>query len=463
MKNLELIISRYLDGELTPKEEQLFQRLLQESPEAEAMLRQMEDIRSVARFLPALTPLSAEAESALFQQLFIEKSVEQNQRGIVPVLFRLTESAREKAGSLVPALLLIFTLGGGVWFALDRTGADRTTMLADGLSAATTLSTADAITPNHLESQKAEINAFGEKNKVSEKRLPEYISSVPVGIAIANNAQAEILPTDNRSNSTSDSYDDQKQKNRPLINEEASQTRTSEVPYANNVSEDLEGPNSPTVPEHQALFAENTLSLTQPSLPAPSTSKVSNRLRASYHHGVAASMIDKSLIAAQDLNVRIDGRLNDQHRLSLAVGQSPLLVWERTRTQTQIQTLSIENGEKKGSRTATSPYSSYVQSQRFDDELWAGIGYGYALLNNDLVRVEAGVNLGVGEHSFRYGVELPASIGITDKLALDILPFASRVVPYNQQVRGVSPTEEEQTLDFTTFGAQVGLSLSIGE
>ena len=448
MQDLELTISRYLDGELTSQEEQLFQKILQESPEAQALLRQTEEIRSVARLFPALTTPSAHTENRLFQQLFVEEPVEEGKRGIIPLLSRITESAWERAGSLVPAVLLIFTLGSGLWFAFNQGSEPQAESIANRLHAPTTFSTTD----NQLPSDAIATEAYASDSTPASKiknNLPNYIASVPV--RIVHHTQEGTAPALIVDSAAGNQIIDNNHVKEPLNEYEQSTSTSPEIPFAQN--QDHENPSSSIATTDKPQIVDNALSLPSSSLTLPTPSKSSGRLRASYHHGVAASVVDNNFIAAQDLNIRVDGRLNDQHRLSLAVGQSPLLVWER-------QNVVAENDEKKGPQTAS---GSYTQSQRFDDELWAGVGYGYALVKNDLIRLEAGVNLGVGERSFRYGVELPASIDITDKLALDITPFASRVAPYNQQVQDVSQTEEEQTLDFTTVGAHIGLSLSIGK
>jgi hypothetical protein len=81
--------------------------------------------------------------------------------------------------------------------------------------------------------------------------------------------------------------------------------------------------------------------------------------------------------------------------------------------------------------------------------------------------VEAGVNLGAGEHALRVGVELPARIRVASRVSIDVVPFVNRVTPYDQEIAGREINRynhiEERTPTMTSFGAQLGISFDIGK
>ncbi len=443
MKDLENTILRYLDGEMTPAEELRFREQLQGSPEAREMLREFQEIRSVARLFPSLTPPTPEVEGLLFQRLFQEETVEEKERAVLPLLHRLGASVRSRAGMLVPALLLLLATGTGLLFVL--TGPDQP------VSGNGTIAGAIQAPTLPLSSSR-EQHPDGQTDIASAPLPPESNSIRQTGPSVEQSASAAgpaepVLPEAER-----------------FIEDEElpSGKQSTDIPYASANTLDKDADVAETNPQPEEEDVTSAVERTSiPSLladipPPPelsSPNRSERRLQASYRHGVAASVLENDVLAAQDLSIRIEGHFAGQHRVSLAVGQSPLLVWEREMKVTNIE-------DEKGSRTAS---ISYNRSTRFESEMWAGVGYGYALLDEDRIHVEAGVSAGIGEHSFRYGVELPVGIDLNEKLALNVVPFLSRIAPYDQQVQEVNRTVEEQTLDFTTFGAQVGLSFSIGK
>ncbi|MGE3800304.1 MAG: anti-sigma factor [Candidatus Kapaibacterium sp.] len=454
MKELEKNILRYLDGEMTPQEEAEIQQLLLESSDARHMLREFEDIRSAARLFPTLTQPTPEVESLLFQHLFEEESIEEEEderRAILPLLYRISASMRSTA-ILVPALLLIIATGTGLF--LTSNNPDESINAANQTIAAAiqppslpqSVETSSASTAEISPDMAAEttLPSLSTKSGVSTQPIKPSVQYVE---RIGEDVTIRGFKSTQDSNTLSTDVAD------PLPQPEEN------IPFAENNPTITANPNDVSFrldqEDNGGDKAELPRQLIDPSLLStidpPEENRAERGLTASYRHGLAASVLDNEVLTAQDMSIRIDGHIGGQHRLSVAVGQSPLLVWKRKAQAT--------TKDEKGSSTASITYN---QSSRFDGELWAGVGYSYAMVENNRIRVEAGVSAGVGEESFRYGIELPSSVVVNDRLSVNVVPFLSRVAPYDQQLHDVSQTETEQTLDFTTFGAQIGVSFALG-
>ena len=448
MKELEQNILRYLDGNMSPGEEAAFQEKLRESSEAREMLFQFEQIRSAARLFPSLSQPAADVESLLFQRLFEEEEIEEEEeRSPLPFLYRLSSTIRSSA-VLVPALLLLLATGTGLL--VMQNSPEETISRNEGVVAAVE-GMSPVVTP--VETDNNGKNTLLRSESATEALALRPQRSAPRAV-VTRSAQDKVSPSreiitpqNSDPKPQEETFTPPKVEDTPtyppyaVISPSSPQTDRTESARQDVLEESSQTPNP-------SLLAEVPV-----PLPYPATKRSGRSLTASYRHGMAASVLEDEVMTAQDMSLRIEGHLGKQHRLTLAVGQSPLLVWEQ---KTEI---TVSQNEK-GARTAS---VSYNQSNRFDKELWAGVGYGYAVVDDKLVRLEAGVNAGFGEESFRYGLELPASLNLTDNLSLNVVPFISRVAPYDQQIHEVKELEEEQRLDFTTFGAQVGIAFSIGK
>lgn len=440
---------------MTPQEEAEIQQLLLESSEARQMLREFEDIRSAARLFPTLTQPTPEVESLLFQHLFEEEPLEEEEeekRAILPLLYRISASMRSTA-IVVPALLL--TIATGIGLLWTSNNPDESLNAADQTIAATIQPPSFPLSVESSSVSTIEIGAdVGTEITAPSLSTKREVSTQPTKPSVRyverRGEEITIGGFDSAQNLNTSSTDVANPLPQPEESIQFAANNPTTTASPNDVSLHLDreenGSDKAELP-HQ-LIDPSLLSTIDP----PEVNRSERGLTASYRHGVAASVLDNEVLTAQDMSIRIDGHIGGQHRLSVAVGQSPLLVWKRE--------ARVTIKDEKGSSTASITYN---QSSRFDGELWAGVGYGYALVENNRIRVEAGASAGVGEESFRYGIELPSSVTVNDRLSVNVVPFLSRVAPYDQQLHDVSQTETEQTLDFTTFGAQIGVSFALGK
>ena len=117
MTEIERLISRHLDGELTPLEETRLRKLLVESPDARALLREMTVLARAARRTPGLHVPGAGMESRLFERLqqeglYQEKPVAMEQNVSTPDGRRKSPMLAVLRGALVCAMLIAI-IGGG--------------------------------------------------------------------------------------------------------------------------------------------------------------------------------------------------------------------------------------------------------------------------------------------------------------------------------------------------------------
>lgn len=461
MNDLEHKINQYLDGELSPTELDEFRELLDSSEEAHRLLGSMELIRSAARSFPTLSVPDPALESTLFQELFaeedwapvqVEEEEDRRRAGVIP-LFRsgvegIAAFGLGRTALVLPALLLLILVGE------RAVNGDAPTDATEAIA---------AVTPQ-------------ENTPVVEDR-PQVAASAGMSSVVEN-----VSPTGSESGlrnfSATAKRDDPPQE---MLSEENGIGGTEEK------NEDVDGAVEP--PTQSDILPENAFASDdneprqkaadiprdeQPRFdawefdrPESDNSHGTSFLSASYRHGVATFFGERESVLAsgQDLNLRIEGQVAERHRLSVVVGASPVLVAERTYT---IHT-SVSPDEK-GPGTPTTASVTSEESNRVDDEVWAGVGYGYTIFEGKGFRVEAGVNAGLGEQSARYGLELPTRINVTDRIGVELVPYITRIVPRDQEIRDSEFTGdrfdqfgEEWTPNSTSIGAQIGLSFSFGE
>ena len=449
--DIESRVHRYLDGELTPQELLEFNELLGSSEEVRDLVREFELIRSTARAFPRLTAPDPTVESGLFQMLFVDDEPveeEENRRraALVPLLRQglagIASTGFRRAAMALPVVLLLFLFAED---AFDRSAEEKA-------PAATSRTIAQQIDPDFASPQRPWIvrdnSPATEQGRTEQKsvvltveRSPEVRLSVNSGLhsGAADGARESSVGGRNETDEKKDLIEDENAFawSRPTDDREE------------NSSE-----RAPTEPDFNELFAE----FEDPRFADNRGEEGSGSLSASYRHGVA-TFIGAEENVGQEMNLRIDGELSGGHRVSLSVGSSPLLVSERTFT---LRSGINEKGDPE-------PASVSVEDgSRIDDEFWAGIGYGYRLFEGEKLSLEAGVSVGLGTSTARYGVELPARVSVTDRIDLEIVPSLTRITSRDEEVRArddaFDPNRfgEEWTPSTTSIGLQAGISLSLG-
>ncbi len=446
MKNypydIESRANRYLDGELSTQERAEFRELLDSSQEVRRLLHELELIRSTARSFPTLTAPDPTVESGLFQMIFaedelVEEEEHRRRMAFFPLLRQgvasFASTAIGRTAMALPALLLLLFVGEKTFNnSTEPIGTDRPPVIAQ-------------FSPNQAGLDHPHIVLLEEDRLAEEPILVPRItapsSATVPGTASADPATAVTDPPIEAQNKPSE---------RPAIEPEAPESpppSLQENAFADLGNTRAEYSSSPPLDE---LFDD----FEDPRGPANS-----GFLSASYRHGLSTFVGTEGNIG-QDMSFRVDGELAGGHRLSLSVGSSPLLVSERTYT---LQSGVNEKGDP-------GPASVEVDNgARIDDELWAGIGYGYTIFEGQHVSLEAGLTLGLGTSTTRYGLELPARFSLSNRLDIEVVPTLTRVMPRDQDIHAqdseFNPNRfgEEWTPTTTSIGLQAGISLAFGE
>lgn len=478
-----------MDRELSPEEEGTFHRILSESAEARRLLREMESIRSAARRVPALTVPPPQVESSLFQQLFAEETELQEEedsvdRKPVPLFARISATAR-RSGMFAAATLLVGFIGWGTF----RIAGNADVAAGEAVAAAVVPSGPAPQGAAGTEPEAAAntstvtgINAGrtqSEVRKREEKKETIGLRNV-AATRTSGSSPSSLRREESASKPEIEAAEEAPGRSLPFaLNDPASVTAMPEVDSWPPRSLNLQ---TLAAPENDALatsernaemrsqeFSDPDVAPVRSPLTyavAPSRKEESQTISASYRHGLSYLEKSGSEFTTQDFSLRVEGRFDNRHRLSLAVGQSPLLVERTART---MPTGIALNPDGKGPAITSSEQVEHFS--RVADEVWAGIGYGYALVAAERVRLEPGINFGVGERSLRISAELPIRYRLTDRFSLDFVASVSRVQPHDQITRDVDReydrasflhVDEEQHPVFTSMGASIGLSFDLG-
>jgi hypothetical protein len=404
-------------------------------------------------------------ESQLFQQLFAEEQSgesDNRRRRAIPLLARVSESLRRRSVELVAASLLTGALLGGALFVNSNRIQPKEAHpalagpLADGRSTPgwaerdPALENEREATSGAIQVRVSPTTDLGRTDNHDEEVDPGA-RSVPVPVPDRVATTLVTLRSDFAPNGS--------------INERGycaippSRTRAVDPPDHADVAtlDESDGGRDRTgrmSPDHADHF--RTASTLQRA--ADGTSWLS----ASYRHGFSAVAdydYGKDIVAAQEMSVSIEGRIAQDHILSLSVGQRGVLRNSRT-----YRRATSSNGKEKSGPSTSSSLSR--EESELAPELWAGIGYDYAVARIGNVEIEAGAQVGVGEKSMRYGVELPASVAVTDNISAEVVPFMARITPYNQSIHTAELSDpstfgEERTPAVTTFGAHLGITVRI--
>ncbi len=493
MKNLEQLISRYLDQELTLQEEEALRHLLDSSAEARETLQQMEALRVIARRLPGLTQPSIAVENELFQKLFIEESeeVEETNRRPVPspLLYRIADIARRRVGTLVPALTLLVAVGVSLWAFIANTNSDGPQIAAVTENIGTSNPIASSIAPitsssqtvrpsEHPESLTETVNAASSATSVSIAQHSAYTNHVQPenfhpnssaeNIDVSSNDDTHINTATAQSNlaavSTPQETDVRSAEAQwppvQLLESQEKRAEDNSTALARNKTSENE-----TSVSEEIIFASRDSDTDAERNFYAYHQEPKNAIAASYRHGLSYIQGDSKEFSAQDFSIRVEGRFQERHRISLALGQSPLLI---ERTTTTLPTGIAADPDKQGPTIAS---ERIEYSSRLIDEVWAGIGYGFAVVSSKSIRIEPGLSFGVGEESIRFGAELPIRYRLNNRFSIDLVASMSRVEPHDISQQDVDReydqtfflhVDEEERAAFTSLGAHIGLSIDIG-
>lgn len=403
MSEIERLISRHLDGELTPAEQLRFHKLLAESPDARALLREMTVLGRAARRTPALHQPGRRMEDRLFARLHTEgyrpgaSSVPGAsvaiKAGVADVVY-----TRLRQVALVAAML-IAVIGGGyllddhvtmrTGLAEKRSAVNPTAMPGlPGNEALATASSAGIQSPAAGRAREAVTGNAG----TGHRSMRHNASATPLAPSYA-----EQYPVFARFMSTQD---------------------TSTSSSHSDVSVDGEPARAlPVVP----VFPDASLHV--------SGSGGGQQWMASIRGGVAS--VGSSDQRAQELNMRIAMQVDGGHQIALLVGSGPAVAETRHENTGIGMSIPAPPGDLPSGRVMPRdvplPLPEYELSLR--SEAWFGLGYNYSIDVTDNFSIEPGIRAGVGSTTWRMGLELPLRYRMNERMSMECALSATRVQP----------------------------------
>jgi hypothetical protein len=438
VSNLELLISRYLDGELSDVERQELNLLLDQSPEARSLLREMLAVSRSARTLPQLDTPSNDTQHALFMQLqaegFAGEHLEhaQSPAGQSPQAIGRTNGAFRRSVAVV-AVLLIGLLTTSYWSAQLSNTADPSQMAAveGDMPRFRFDPTRDAVASFSTQTAESVITT-------AQLRVPHQTTAGRIQRVLGSNEP--IAPERNTT----------------------ANTRADRVADGSDSSAQTQRPSEQIGTEVSPLLADDAPA--RIILPPVDDEDDGVMLSAAFLPAGMAYVGNGQ--SANELTVRVDATIAGRHNFSVIGGRSPV-VTERTAVPVFSSIVSSNSDESSSPRSKQSKQSDLT----LGNELWVGAGYTYTVAKSNGVEVGLGVTGAVGERSWRVGGELPIRYRVTESISLRCVPSLTRVIPRDETSKmlllddaesGALYLGNESPTAFTSVGVQMGFSIDFG-
>jgi hypothetical protein len=444
VSELETLIAKYLDGELSAAEQTELRRTLASNPEAAEIYRELRAIRRAARRAPGLRPPSRATEDALFRQLRLE-----GLRDTPTPAQPASASASPRRTIAVTASLLLAAFVAIASLVLLRTEAPTANIAVAGrvVSSQPQEPTADATHPSASSSTRA------------ERRASALATTSP--IAHASEASAIVS---RRHVSGPDSTD-------AVIAEPSvpSGTNPAVAPPAqanadaDSLRTDLAAELATSTPDTARDVASPAI---LPIVPGRAASMVSANVR------FGTSLIDRaSGQRADELSAGVTIDLGRGHHLALLGGRAAAVTEERaTNTHTVQARASVAETKDGGARLAQVEGTPQPYDVEVGKEWWIGAGYDYSMFASGPFEVGLGVRGGIGPRSLRVGAELPVRLNVSRRFALELVGSATRVVPHDrarsqESIESASDgfvySTASEHASFSTFGVAAGIRIAL--
>lgn len=519
MAHLEHLISRYLDADLTAGEREEIDRLLAESPEARAHLRETMAIARAARRMPLLDRPNEGLEQRLFQRLQAEGLHAPGAEVPTPVVVPPSALGRgwySMLAGVIAVLLLLIGIGG--MMRQSGTLADDVRVYRDvaangsGHSAAIDPANpgtavpnqsnvqrtapaspvvADANAPHVAASSVAPSSAIPELSHIaSPVSSPRIASSHPASSSRARRNAASLHGASPNAPSSRDAAANLgPSRTAPVVNGKAARVEgvpnaaatvpngvppTNEVPAVNDVPAANGASGNPTsiaanvVPStiDPAVLLRSQSTVNDQPAPMPSGSA---RWSASLRGGVA-TMGGVDAVTARELDVKVGLRVGSSHQISLVVAMGP------TASQVSLENTGKTIGTSSIARDSYArTHESVVASaagvdQSVKSEAWIGVGYNYSLPLGGALSLEPGARIGTGASAWRIGAELPLRFRMSPTMSLECAGSLARVMPFGMASDRTRADladsyvyyESTQPLAVTTYGVQLGMRIDFG-
>jgi hypothetical protein len=224
----------------------------------------------------------------------------------------------------------------------------------------------------------------------------------------------------------------------------------------------------PVLPE-DTMLAQSEVPKQQIPVPPPIVGGVSQEpgiFATAFRPGVSYIGRGDGAVSTE-VNLRLDARLGQGHRLSLVMGRGASVLETRHQsTGIYVSRVSPPTGSSTPAPELVSvrPYQMEVKQ-----ELWAGVGYNYTLALGKF-GVGIGGVVGSGADAWRLGVELPVSYRITDRISVEAAAQATHILPHNGSVTrftvdnsadGLLYQGETARPEFTSVGGELGIRVDL--
>jgi len=456
--NLDDIISRHLDGELTPAEQAWLFAAISESPELAAQVHDAVLTARAARRTPALHQPLPQVTNTLFQRLAAEGLNRGLPVSVPPIsaspqrrrIFYPRLSIRTATLAVVFGLFAAIVVGDGVFnrtfngaFNAPLTNrAGREAMAAAAIPPVAISNSQLVDSPVPLTSANVRTDAKPEKDAVWE--------AIPTASEQPTVAQ-QIQPEVDRGNDGDGEY------------------LTSDLPSPT--------PTLATAVSQQGMKPSSEVE-SKPPQQSPA-SQVSQEREQEQGGGisVAASsgvsyVLKGAGITRQETAINVAIAFNNNHSISVVGGYSPGLrkvddaLAMASEFQSTSTTSSTDNTESVNTGGLQRDSKAATQRAAESSEPWIGVGYNYSMALYRDIAVAPGVVAGAAATSWRVGAELPVRYCLARTVSLELVAAASYVRPYPEQGGGFDFTDDANryhyygTPDqaaFTAVGVRLGV------
>lgn len=448
--NLDDIISRHLDGELTPAEQAWLTAAISESPQLAAQLHDAVLTARAARSTPALHQPLPQVTSALFQRLAAEGLNQPLPVSASPQR-RRTPYFRTAVLAGVLGLFAAIVIGDGA-FNSNFNGAFNASAIN---RAGRELAIAAVVPPVATHGQ----------------QLTEW----PAGLPLAGS------PTEVRSGSKTARGGNRITLSQPAVAQQA------QPQIANTIASTIDGERGDSttdlpvaMPTLGAALSQQEMGPTsKPELPQhqPISQAIQESQQGQGGISVSASsgvayVLKGAGITRQETAIKVAIAFNNHHSISLVGGYSPGLrtvddalaaaaVFQPTST-----TSSADNTESVNTGGLQRDSKAAMQRGAGSSDPWIGLGYNYGVALYRNLEVAPGVVAGAAATSWRVGAELPVRYHLAKRVSLELVAAANYVRPYPEQGRGFDFTDDANRYHyystpgqaaFTAVGVRLGM------
>jgi len=441
--DLEYLIARYLDGELTLAERDRLRLLLAESPDARALFREMSALSQAARRTPLLHGPPAHLENALFAKL--------RQEGLhapalptasAPVAVAPRWYGGRMLRSVMAGVAVMMAFIGDSYLCKEGAFQLGSPMVKGG-------------SPAYADRGTMAVAPFV---------APPAGSPAPVraaaSVARRRFAAAQSAPAGPRQIRQSDTLS-------PLS--PGTPVEDPGLPLAS-----LE--NTPNVDTMRAPTDNIVIPVEQPIQPMSAETGRSSHFAASFRPGVA--IIDRGeRTVAREVNVQIGMETAGGHQFSVIVGSAPALT--ETRRANTYQSLSssvravvpdegMAPHPESGMELASVDIPAYELKLR--SEPWVGVGYSYSIAPVKGMSLGVGVNAGASMSAWRLGGELPVRYAVMKDVSIEAAFSVASYTPRSHDVDQFTITDSPDRFlyagsserpSFFSYGVQIGVRVEL--